>query len=60
MQLMCLENIQDDEKFCIFVTKDKRRAIILTMSYIEDLQVLTTKAPWNFLSLIVIFKLFSR
>ena len=32
-------NLQDGEKFCIFVTKDKRRAIILTMSYIESLQV---------------------
>ena len=48
---------QDDEKFCIFVTKDKRQAIILTMSYIEYLQV-ATKMVWNFLSLIVIFKLF--
>ena len=55
MQLICPENIPDDQKFCIFVTKDKRRAIILTMSYIEDAQVLTTKAPWNFLSLIVVF-----
>ena len=49
--------LQDDEKFCIFVTKDKRQAIILTMSYIEYLQV-ATKMVWNFLSLIVIFKLF--
>ena len=24
-------NLQDDEKFCIFVTKDNRQAIILTM-----------------------------
>ena len=24
-------NLQDDEKFCIFVTKDKSEAIILTM-----------------------------
>ena len=24
-----------DEKFCIFVTKDKMQAIILTMSYIK-------------------------
>ena len=30
------------------------------MSYIEYLQVLTAKAVWNFLSLIVIFKLFLR
>ena len=50
-------NLQDNEKFCIFVTKDKKQAIILTMSYIE-LQVLTAKVVWNFLSLIVIFKLF--
>ena len=50
--------LQADEKFCIFVTKDKRHAIILTMSYIEYLQVLTAKAVWNFLFLIVIFKLF--
>ena len=49
--------LQDDEKFCISVTKDKKQAIILTMSYIE-LQVLTAKVVWNFLSLIVIFKLF--
>ena len=51
-------SLLDDEKFCIFVTKDKREAIILTMSYIEYLQVLTAKAVWNFLFLIVIFKLF--
>ena len=50
--------LQDDQKFCIFLTKDKRQAIILTMSYIEYLQILTAKAVWNFLSLIVIFKLF--
>ena len=24
--------LQDDEKFCVFVTKDKRQAIILTSS----------------------------
>ena len=24
--------LQDDEKFCVFVTKDKRQAIILTLS----------------------------
>ena len=29
--------LQDDEKFCIFVTKDKRQAIILTTSYIKYL-----------------------
>ena len=51
-------NLQDVEKFCIFVTKGKRQAIILTMSYIEYLQVLTAKAVRNFLFLIVIFKLF--
>ena len=50
--------LQGDENFCIFVTKDKRQTIILTMSYIKYLQVLTAKAVWNFLSLIVIFKLF--
>ena len=37
-------NLQDDKKFCIFVTKDKRQAIILAMSYIECLQVLAAKA----------------
>ena len=46
-------NLQDAEKFCIFVTKDKKQAIILTMSYIEYLQVLTAKAVWNFLFLII-------
>ena len=51
-------NLQDNEKFCIFVTKDKRQAIILTMSHIEYLQFLTAKSIWNFLFLIVIFKLF--
>ena len=50
-------NLQDNEKYCIFVTKDKRQAIILTMSYIEYLQVLTAKVVWNFLFLIVIFQL---
>ena len=50
-------NLQDNEKFCIFVTKDKRQAIILTMSYIEYLQVLTAKVVWNFLFLTVIFKI---
>ena len=53
-----LETLQHEEKFCLFATKDKRQAIILTMSYIDYLQVLTAKAVWNFLSLIVIFKLF--
>ena len=51
-------NLQDAEKFCIFVTKDKKQAIILTMSYIEYLQVLTAKAVRTFLFLILIFKLF--
>ena len=50
-------NLQDNETFCIFVTKDKRQAIILIMSYIEYLQILTAKAIWNFLINIVIFKL---
>ena len=26
-------NLQDDEEFCIIVTKDKRQAFISTMSY---------------------------
>ena len=30
--------LQDDEKFCIFLTKHKGQAIILTMSNIEYLQ----------------------
>ena len=47
-------NLQDNEKLCIFVSKDKRQSLILTMSYI----VLTVKSAWNFLFLIVIFKLF--
>ena len=51
-------NLQDGEKFCIFVTKDKRKVIVLTMSYIHYLHVLTAKAVWNFLFLIAIFKLF--
>ena len=52
-------NLQDKQKSCIFVTKDKRQAIILTISSIEYLQVLTRKAVWNFLLfLIVILKLF--
>ena len=46
-------NLQDNEKFCIFVTKDKKQAIILKMCYIKYLQVLTAKAVWNFLFLIV-------
>ena len=51
-------NLQDAEKFCIFVTKDKRQAIILTMCYIEYLQVFTAKAVWNFLFLIVMLNYF--
>ena len=42
-------NLQDDETFCIFLTQDKRQAIILTFSYMEYLQVCTVKAVWNFL-----------
>ena len=45
-------NLQDDKKLCIFL-----KAIILAMSYIEYLQVLAAKAVWNFLFLVVIFKL---
>ena len=49
-------NLQYNEKFCTFVTKDKRQVIILNMSYIiEYLQVLTAKLVWNFLFLIVSF-----
>ena len=58
---LCVEKMtktSDDERFCIFLTKDKGQAIILTMSYIEYLQILTAKAVSNFLPLIVIFKLF--
>ena len=43
-------NLHDDEK-CIFVTKDKRQAIILTMSYIEYLQVFDSKSDLEFLIL---------
>ena len=50
-------NLQDNEKFFIFVTKDKRQAIILTTLYLKYLQALIAKAVWNFLFLIVIFKL---
>ena len=50
-------NLQDNEKFFIFVTKDKRQTIILTTLYLKYLQVLIAKAVWNFLFLIVIFKL---
>ena len=50
--------LQDYKKFCIFVTEDKRQTIIFTMSYIKYLQVFKAKAVWDFLSFIVIFKLF--
>ena len=50
-------NLQDNENFFIFVTKDKRQAIILTTLYLKYLQALIAKAVWNFLFLIVIFKL---
>ena len=41
-------NLQDDEKFFIFVTKDKRQAIILTMSYIEYLQIFDSNSDLEF------------
>ena len=44
-------NPRDDEKCCIFVTKDKRQTIILTMSYIEYLQVFDCKSDLEFLVL---------
>ena len=44
-------SLQDDEKFCIFGTKDKRQAIILTMCYIEYLQVFDSKSDLEFLIL---------
>ena len=50
-------NLQDEKNFYIFVTKDKRQTIILTISYIEYLHGLTAKVVWN-LFLIAIFKLF--
>ena len=40
-----------DEKFCIFVTKDKTQAIILTKSYIKYLQVFDSKSDLEFLIL---------
>ena len=49
--------LQGDEKFCIFVTKDKRQAVILTTFYIEYLQI-AAKTVWNFLFLIETIKLF--
>ena len=50
--------LQDEKNFCIFVTKGKRQTIIFTMSYVKYLQVFKAKAVWDFLSLIVMFKLF--
>ena len=44
-------NLQDDEKCCIFAAKDKTQAIILTMSYIEYLQVFDSKSDLEFLIL---------
>ena len=44
-------NLQDKEKFCIFVTKDKRQVTILAMSYIEYLQVFDSKSDLEFLIL---------
>ena len=44
-------NIYDDEKIFIFLTKDKRQAIILAMSYIEYLQVFDSKSDLEFLIL---------
>ena len=44
-------NLPDDEKCCIFVTKDKREAIILTMFCIEYLQVFDSKSDLEFLIL---------
>ena len=41
-------NLQNNEKSCIFVTKDKRQAIILTMCYIEYLQVFDSKSDLEF------------
>ena len=46
------------KKIVFLELKTKRQAIILTISYIEYLQVLITTAVGNFLYLIVIFKLF--
>ena len=46
---MCCEDQQDEKKNCIFVTKDKRQTFILTMSYIEYLQVLNSKSGLEFL-----------
>ena len=45
---MCSEY---DEKFRIFVTKDKRQAIILRVCYIEYLQVFDSKRDLEFLIL---------
>ena len=51
------KKIQSSGQRKIFVTKDKRQAIILTTLYLNYLQVLIAKAVWNFLFWIVIFKL---
>ena len=49
--------LQDDENFCTFVIKDKRQAIILTMSYIEYLHVFDSKSDLEFgIIVIIIFK----
>ena len=44
-------NLQDDETFCLFVTKGKRQAIILTMFYNEYLQAFDSKSDLEFLIL---------
>ena len=46
-------NLQEDEKLCIFVTKDKKASYYFDNDF-EYLQVLVTKAVLNFLFLIVI------
>ena len=44
-------NLQDDKKNLLFVTKDKRQGIILTISYIENLQVSGSKSDLEHLIL---------
>ena len=44
-------NLQNYEKFCIFVTIDKRQAIISTMSYIGYLHAFDSKSDSGFLIL---------
>ena len=34
-------SLQHDEKFCIFVSKDKRQTIVLTIYYIHDITHMT-------------------